>query len=556
MNLTINLHKIITFILTAILVISATVAITPAVTHAFGGDSGDGSSEGCGGCGDGGSDFGGADFGGANGDADPGGGDYNYTPYINPSIRASCTLSVLDSSITNGDSTVLQLRSTGATTATINYSVGAVAVNSDTTVSPTSTRTYTATVYSAAGFPSRCTARVTVAAAPDPAPTCTISANPSTIHSGGNTTLSWSSSYATSATINNGVGTVGTSGSYTLSDLTNDSTYTITVTGPNGSAICRADVSVTQTSQTTPQCSVWISPTTVDNNGQATLRWSSNNATSMYISGIGTVSSNTNGSQIFYNITSDRTFTCTARDNNGNVDTDTTLVRVRAQQYNAPTCTIFASPISVPAGGDSTITWSTTGAHSVSLSGVGSVPINGSRTLYNLGTTSNYTLTVSGYGGSTTCTRTIGVYSPYQPPVVPPTTIRPSCQIYPVYVNGNNSANGGGAILNWTAQNAASATLTNHGSVNRVSGTQFVSPNTSKTYTLTVFNDGYRASCSTHLTVAGQAITHYTPSKHVDLVNVPYTGAEDYVYLLALIGLLLATGTVVFVQRRHILPLS
>ncbi|MCD5384542.1 MAG: hypothetical protein LRZ97_01340 [Candidatus Pacebacteria bacterium] len=73
--------------------------------------------------------------------------------------------------------------------------------------------------------------------------------------------------------------------------------------------------------------------------------------------------------------------------------------------------------------------------------------------------------------------------------------------------------------------------------------------NDSKTYTLTVFNDNYRATCSTHITVAQHIITEYTPTGYVTLTGVPYTGAEDYIYLALLFVILLTVSFGIFFYR-------
>src|SRR6266481_6324799 len=82
------------------------------------------------------------------------------------------------------------------------------------------------------------------ASAPAPAqPTVTLSADPSSIEKGGTATLSWSSTNATQLTIAPEVGTVNAEGStkVTPGDST---TYTITASGPGGSANATARVVV------------------------------------------------------------------------------------------------------------------------------------------------------------------------------------------------------------------------------------------------------------------------------------------------------------------------
>jgi peptidoglycan-associated lipoprotein len=82
-------------------------------------------------------------------------------------------------------------------------------------------------------------------AAPAPAaqPTVTLSASPSTINSGDSTTLSWTSTDATDADIEPGVGKVAVQGS-TPVNPTSSTTYTITATGPGGTATATTRVTV------------------------------------------------------------------------------------------------------------------------------------------------------------------------------------------------------------------------------------------------------------------------------------------------------------------------
>ncbi|GEM_PF-5972360 len=85
------------------------------------------------------------------------------------------------------------------------------------------------------------TASVTVTA--PPLPTCTLTANPATITQGQSSSLSWLSANATSASLDQGIGSVNTSGS-TLVMPSATTTYTLSVTGPGGAANCTATVSV------------------------------------------------------------------------------------------------------------------------------------------------------------------------------------------------------------------------------------------------------------------------------------------------------------------------
>jgi peptidoglycan-associated lipoprotein len=70
-----------------------------------------------------------------------------------------------------------------------------------------------------------------------------LSAEPSSIDRGQSATLRWSSTEATDASINQGIGTVGTSGTRSVSP-TQTTSYTITVKGPGGTAQASATVNV------------------------------------------------------------------------------------------------------------------------------------------------------------------------------------------------------------------------------------------------------------------------------------------------------------------------
>ncbi len=83
---------------------------------------------------------------------------------------------------------------------------------------------------------------IPVAAAP---PTVTLSASPGTIDKGGCSTLSWSTTGATGASIDRGIGTVGTDGQRQVCPP-ETITYTISATGEGGTATASATVSVMQ----------------------------------------------------------------------------------------------------------------------------------------------------------------------------------------------------------------------------------------------------------------------------------------------------------------------
>jgi peptidoglycan-associated lipoprotein len=79
--------------------------------------------------------------------------------------------------------------------------------------------------------------------APTAQPTATLSASPAQINNGDTSTLSWTSTDATDADIEPGVGKVAVQGA-TPVNPTSSTTYTITVTGAGGTATASARVTV------------------------------------------------------------------------------------------------------------------------------------------------------------------------------------------------------------------------------------------------------------------------------------------------------------------------
>jgi peptidoglycan-associated lipoprotein len=86
---------------------------------------------------------------------------------------------------------------------------------------------------------------------PAPSPTISITASPSAIEKGQSTTLSWKSSNATSVTIDNGIGTVEPSGSRSVSPAAS-TTYMARASGPGGTSVAEARVTVTPPPSVTP----------------------------------------------------------------------------------------------------------------------------------------------------------------------------------------------------------------------------------------------------------------------------------------------------------------
>lgn len=170
----------------------------------------------------------------------PGGepGECSATITVNdvPPAAPTCTLTATPDTIGVGGSSSLGWTTTDATAITIDtvtagsdVTVTPVA-NGSTTVTPAATRVYTCKVTGPGGEGSD-TTTITVTDAPA-SPSCTLTADPASIASGETSFLTWTSTNATSMSINQGVGTVTpVAGGEVEVAPTATTTYTATVTG-------------------------------------------------------------------------------------------------------------------------------------------------------------------------------------------------------------------------------------------------------------------------------------------------------------------------------------
>lgn len=223
--------------------------------------------------------------------------------------------------------------------------------------------------------------------------------------------LSWTSTSANSAYIS-GIGSVSLNGSQYVYP-TNTTTYTMTVYGQNGSNTCSTTIPGYTPAPVAPSCEIRYTQTPGYNygynygNSGSLLSWSSTNASSAYITNIGSVS--LNGSQNVYP-TVPTTYAMTVYGANGGSNTCSTTVPVNQYipPYTPPTynnlyCTISATRPSIYGQG-AILNWTSYGASSATLSdGIGNVALNGSLTV-RPESARVYTLTIyDNQGRTNTC---------------------------------------------------------------------------------------------------------------------------------------------------------
>lgn len=159
-----------------------------------------------------------------------------------------------------------------------------------------------------------------------------------------------------------------------------------------------------------------------------------------------------------------------------------------------PTITSFtASPNPLVAGGATTLRWNTTNTDSVTVTpnGGSSLPASGSLSV-SPPTTTTYTLTATGPGGTTTATTSVIV--------TPPSTTTPAISSF--IATPAQLVAGEATTLSWSTTHADSVTVTpGAGGSLPASSTLSVTPAQSTTYTLTATGAGGTATATVTITV-------------------------------------------------------
>ena len=318
-------------------------------------------------------------------------------------------------------------------------------------------------------------------------PYCEITATPDHIVIHEDPLLEWNSTNATSATLNQGIGSVEVNGTYHVFPE-ETTTYTLTVSGPGGEAQCSVTVTV---EHAPPACDIWADPETVEYGGDVLLDWWADNAESASLNqGIGSV--DPGGSYVLENVTQTKTYTLTIHGLNGEtVQCSTTVYVDQEPSPEEPSCDIWASETNIENGDSTTLSWVSDNADSASINqGVGSVVTQGSRAV-SPDHTVTYTLTVYGDDASAQCRVTITVDEPEE-------ATNPSCDIW---ASDTHTTDGESATISWESENATSASISGIGSVS-TGDSRSVSPHVTKTYTLTVWDDeGNSEQCSVTIVV-------------------------------------------------------
>jgi outer membrane protein OmpA-like peptidoglycan-associated protein len=299
--------------------------------------------------------------------------------------------------------------------------------------------------------------------------------SPTNIQAGQTATLSWTVAGATSVSISPGIGSVNAQSGSTQVSPQQTTTYTLTATGPGGSVNATAVVSVG--GGTPPQIVRFeASPLTIQPGQQSTLSWSTNGASQVAISSVGSVMAN--GST---NVSPQQTTTYTLTVTGTNGQTVTAPVTVTVAAGALPQVATFAAtPSAITAGQSTQLCWKVTNATSISITpGVGTNLNANDCASVSPTQTTTYTLTAVNAAGQIQANATVTVGQ---------------VQILSFTASpATSSAAGAPVTLSWSTANATSVILTGADIPPQslpVNGSLVVNPITNSTYTLTAYGPG------------------------------------------------------------------
>ncbi len=222
--------------------------------------------------------------------------------------------------INAGQSSTLSWQVQNADTVSITTLGGGLALAGSQAVTPNATTTYTLTA-TKGNQTTTAQATVTVNSGGGLPVIVSFAPNPATIDFGGSSSLQWVVQNATTVTINNSIGTVGLTGSHTISPAATTS-YTITATNANGTVTANTTLTVITSVKI---ISFTATPTSTTSGGPAVLVCETAGAVSVNVNGV--VFTTSTAVESVHVITT-TTYNCTATAANGETASAQTTVTV------------------------------------------------------------------------------------------------------------------------------------------------------------------------------------------------------------------------------------
>lgn len=444
-----------------------------------------------------------------------GGGSDPPTPPAAPTV----TLTSSASEIAPGASVVLTWSTTNATscTASSDWS-GSRATSGTETVTPASSFVNYHLECTGAGGTS--SAHVSISYIPPPE--VSLSGNPAQVDYSTPTTLTWRTDRTTACTASDGwTGTRATSGTETTGALLAATVFTLTCTGEGGTTAVSATVDVRTPAP--PIVALGGNPNPIVIGSASTLSWSARNTNDCVASGGWSgprpaISPSVGESTGPLTATTTYVLTCTNPLGSGQATTTVNVVATLP-----PTLTISAQPTFLTAGSAATLTWSTTDATSCTASGgwSGARPASGSASTGPVNTSTFYTLTCDGPGGSVTRIAGITVTGPNNIPIAKAGPDQTTLAGVPVTLSGAGSSDAGGTLATyaWTQTAGPAVVLAGASTVAPTFTAPGVTSTTALVFSLVVTDDAGAASAADAVTVTVNPLPANT---------VPISGALTY----------------------------
>lgn len=239
-------------------------------------------------------------------------------------------------------------------------------------------------------------------------------------------------------------------------------------------------------------------PASITAGQSSTLNWVVQNATAVTITPtLGSVNATAGTSSVTPATTT--TYTLTATGPGGTATATATVTVGTAAAGNPQILRFEANPVTIGPGQQSTLSWATSGAATVTISGLGSEGLNGSATVQPAQTTT-YTLTASSSDGH-------AVTAPVTVTVAPGTIP----QIVTFVANPQTISAGQSTQLCWQVNGATSISISpGVGSGLSANACAAVSPQQTTTYTLTASNATGQIQANTTVNVGSVQILSFT----------------------------------------------
>lgn len=241
-----------------------------------------------------------------------------------------------------------------------------------------------------------------------------LTANPLSVAEGESTQITWQALNSVSCRAE-GTWTSETTpaGQITVGPLNRTTSFTMSCLGKEGGPITESVTVVVDSSPPSPSPSITLtaSPSNINANESSTIRWTTSNADSCAAVGGWSNSTSANGSQLIASIPNTNTYSLRCTGPGGSVTESVNVVVNNVPPPPAPSLNLSADDLMIEANESTTIRWNTNNADTCTADGGWSASTNpnSQQLISSIPSTTTYSMTCIGAGGSVTESITITV---------------------------------------------------------------------------------------------------------------------------------------------------